>query len=108
MHCQTQESQDANTDLIRKAMSMKESVKSKYKCHAIFSNTILNLQSNFAPHETLICDKRDPPWLKTKIKSLIEDKKKIQDNSNIKTLQKLKTLQERFSSFSISKKNIKE
>ena len=57
-------------------MSRKQSIKSKQKCHPILSNIIPNLQSNLGRHETLICDNRDPTWLKTKIKSSIEDKKK--------------------------------
>ena len=29
-----------------------------------FNKTILNIVSNFIPHETVICDDRDPPWNK--------------------------------------------
>ena len=34
----------------------------------IFSNTVLNILNNYIPHETKICDNRDPPWMTTKIK----------------------------------------
>ena len=40
-----------------------------------FYKTIWNIVSNFIPHETVICDDRDPPWINTRIKNLINDKK---------------------------------
>ena len=39
-----------------------------------FNITILNIVSNFIPHET-ICDDRDPHWINNQIKNLINDKK---------------------------------
>ena len=36
-----------------------------------FNKTILNILSNFIPHETITFDDRDLPWFKKKIKSLI-------------------------------------
>ena len=41
---------------------------------SFFNKTILNIVSNFVPHETVICDERDPPWLNTRMKNLINDK----------------------------------
>ena len=41
----------------------------------IFNETILNIVRNFIPHETVLCDDRDPPWFNNKIKSLIQEKK---------------------------------
>ena len=41
---------------------------------AIFNNTVLNILSNFIPHETIVCDDKDPPWFKNKIKTLIQAK----------------------------------
>ena len=35
-----------------------------------FNQTILNILSNFIPHETITCDDRDPPWFNKNIKSL--------------------------------------
>ena len=29
---------------------------------------------NFIPHETVTCDDRDPPWINSKIKGLIQEK----------------------------------
>ena len=40
----------------------------------IFNKTILNILSNFIPHEVIVCDDKDPPWFNGKIKSLINEK----------------------------------
>ena len=40
----------------------------------IFNETILNTLRNFIPHETVLCDDRDPPWFNNKIKSLMHEK----------------------------------
>ena len=40
----------------------------------IFNETILNKLRNLIPHETVLCDDRDPPWFDNKIKSLIHEK----------------------------------
>ena len=39
-----------------------------------FTETNLNILSNFIPHETLTCDDRHPPWFNDKSKSLIYEK----------------------------------
>ena len=41
----------------------------------IFNETILNIIRNFIPHETVLCDNRDPTRFNKKIKSLIREKK---------------------------------
>ena len=61
---------EANTDLIRRAISNFNWEKafcntSVNKKVSIFNETILNILSNYIPHETLICDDRDPPWCVT-------------------------------------------
>ena len=38
---------------------------------AIFKKTILNIFQNFIPHETLLVDDKDPPWITSKINKLI-------------------------------------
>ena len=38
---------------------------------SIFSNTALNILNNYIPHETKICDNRDPPWIITRIKEIV-------------------------------------
>ena len=65
----------------------------------IFSNTMMNILSNFIPHETIACDDKDPPWFNKAIKSLIQEKKDTfkkyrKNNTNIQLLQRLRFLQE--------------
>ena len=43
------------------------------KAH-MFNKTIKNIMSSYIPHETFICDNRDPPWINKDIKKLILDK----------------------------------
>ena len=45
--------------------------------------------SNYIPHETITCDRRDPPWINKDIKQLILDKNHAYKsyNSNDKSLQ---------------------
>ena len=40
----------------------------------MFNKTIKNIMSNYIPHEKIICDDRDPPWINRDIKQLILDK----------------------------------
>ena len=41
----------------------------------IFNNTVLNILSNFIPHEFIACDDdKDPPWFNKKIRALIQEK----------------------------------
>ena len=70
---------DANIELIRRAINgfnwtrafSNTSVNEKVN---IFNNTILNILSNFIPHEILTCDDKDPPWFNKKIKGIIQEK----------------------------------
>ena len=32
---------------------------------SLLNRTIKNILSNYIPHETIICDYKDPPWLIT-------------------------------------------
>ena len=43
---------------------------------SIFNDTILNIISNFIPHEAIICDGRESPWINSKIKKVIHEKNK--------------------------------
>ena len=66
--------QDANTNLIRRAIAM-------FDCNRAFVNinlnekvfilnkNILNILSNFIPHETLTIDDKDPIWFTKKTKN---------------------------------------
>ena len=40
----------------------------------LFNRTIKNILHNFIPHETITCDDRDPPWINSSIRRLIQDK----------------------------------
>ena len=40
----------------------------------MFNKTIKNIMSNYIPHETIICNDRDPPWINKDLKQLILDK----------------------------------
>ena len=67
---------EANTGLIRRAIKefnwerafSNASVNEEDK---IFNRTILDILSNFIPHEIIVCDDKDPTWLNNKIKTLI-------------------------------------
>ena len=72
---------DANIELIRKAIdgfNWQKAFSNKNVNEKVdtFNKTILNILSNLIPHETLICDNRDPPWFKKNylIKFLIYEK----------------------------------
>ena len=67
---------------------------------SFFNKIILNIVSNFIPHETVICDDRDLPWINTRIKSLINDKKVLYKNylrngKSAKVLEEFRLLQRR-------------
>ena len=66
----------------------------------IFNNTILNILSNFIPHEILTCDDKDPPWFNKKIKGIIQEKNNAfkvyrNNSSNIVLKTRLRRLQVR-------------
>ena len=82
---------DADTELIRRAIdgfNWQKAFSNKNVNEKVdtFNKTILNILSNFIPHETITCDDRDPPWFNKKIKSLIYEKntafKKFRCNRN--------------------------
>ena len=63
----------------------------------IFSETISNVLNNYIPHETIICDDQDPPWI-NKVKKAIKEKNqlfsRVKRNINNDTLlKKLQCLQ---------------
>ena len=65
---------------------------------SIFNDTILNIISNFIPHETITCDDRDPTWINSKIKKVKHEKNKehkkyINNKSNFLLLQNINNLQ---------------
>ena len=44
---------------------------------SIFNQTIINILCNLIPHETVLFNDRDPPWMNKEIKKLIHEKKNI-------------------------------
>ena len=65
---------------------------------SIFNQTIINILCNFIPHESVLLDDRDPPWMKKEIKKLINEKKNIfncfrRNNNDKQLLGRLKDLQ---------------
>ena len=96
---------EANTDIIRRAVSNFNWEKIFYNTNvskkvSIFSETILNVLSTYIPHETLICDDKEPPWFNSRIKSFLQDKNKLykdfrRSNNNVQLLNKLNHLQEK-------------
>ena len=71
--------QEADTELVTQAIDLCDwkkafaniSVDEKF---AIFNKTILNILHNVIPHETLLVDDKDRPWLTSKLKNLINEK----------------------------------
>ena len=64
----------------------------------LFNQTIKNILCNFIPHETVTCDDRDPPWITSKIKGLIQKKnfaKKcyFQNNKDIQLFRRFQNIQ---------------
>ena len=99
--------QDANTDLIRRAIAMFDWDRAFVNTNVnekvfILNKTILNILSNFFPHETLtIDDNKDSLWFTKKIKKIIQEKSNVyksyrnsKNNNNTHYLRKLKVLQE--------------
>ena len=93
----------ANTDHIRKAICdfnwersfANEDVNEMVN---IFNETISNVLNNYIPHETIICNDQDPPWINNKVKKAIQEKNQhfsiVKSNINNGTLlKKLQCLQ---------------
>ena len=70
--------QNANMDQIERAIEQFPWEKSFRNLRInemvhLFNKTIKNILSNYIPHETITCDDRDPPWINSKIKQLIQE-----------------------------------
>ena len=68
---------------------------------SVFNDSITNVMSNFVRNEIIICEDRDPPWMKRHIKNCIlyEDnfyKKFVLGKSTILHLLTFNNLQNRF------------
>ena len=75
----------------------------------MFNKTIKNM-SNYIPHEIIICDDRDPPWINKDIKQLILDKNHayksyIRKDKSLQLFNQFQFLQTRLSSLIEESKN---
>ena len=64
------------------------------------NKTVLNVFSNFIPHEVIVCDHKDPPWFNGKIKSLFNEKLRTynayrKNSNNSQLCNNLRSLQQR-------------
>ena len=64
----------------------------------LFNQTIKKILCNFIPHETVTCNDRDPPWITSTIKGLIQKKnftKKcyFQNNEDIQLFRRYQNIQ---------------
>ena len=93
----------ANVDHIRKVINGFQWEKSfqimnvNYMVH-LFNRTIKNILHNFIPHEIITCDDRDPPWIDSSIKRLIQDKNEAykrfkRSNNNSQHFENFQSLQ---------------
>ena len=69
----------ANTELMRRALDQFDRLRALSNVNVdekvyFFTETLLNIILNFIPHETIICDDRDPPWINKEIKKLMTEK----------------------------------
>ena len=69
--------QNANNDLIQRSIFQFNwerafSNKSVKKQISIFNETILNIMTNFIPHETKIFNNHEPTWISNKLKTMIQ------------------------------------
>ena len=71
----------------------------------------MNIVSTFIAHETVICDDRDPPWINTRIKNLINDKKilhkkYLRSGKNTKVFEEFKPLQNKIANLANDSRDI--
>ena len=69
----------ANTELIRRATDQFDWVRALSNVNVdekvyFFTKTLPNIIQNFIPHEKIICDDRDPPWINKEIQKLMLEK----------------------------------
>ena len=106
--------QKANTDQIRKALkqfSWDRSFKnlSVNEMVFLFNRTIKNIFSNYIPHETIICEDRNSPWIKNRVKELIIEQNNtfqcyLHSNKDPKLFNKVEYLQNELKSLSAANK----
>ena len=103
----------ANTELIRRAIDQFNSLRALSDVNVdekvyFFTKILLSIIQNFIPHEIIICDDRNPPWINKEIKKLMVEKDLAFkwyccSNKNMFLLGKSKAFQYIFSSSDIAK-----
>ena len=93
----------ANVDHIRKAINGFQWKKSFQNMNVkgmvhLFNRTIKNILHNSIPHEIITCNDRDPPWIKSSIRRLIQDKNEVykyfkRSSNNIQYFENFQSLQ---------------
>ena len=93
----------ANTELIRRAIDQFDWVRALSNVNVdekvyFFTKTLLSIIQSFIPHETIICDDRDPRWINKEIKKLMLEKNRAfksycYSNKSMFFFKKLKALQ---------------
>ena len=76
----------------------------------LFNKTIKNILSNFIPHETITFDDRDPPWINSQVKHLINEKNPmykdyLKNNKSNQSFETFQSFQSQLSSLIASLKN---
>ena len=96
--------QQADTELIKRSLENFDWKNAFSNCNpnedvSVLTKTVLNIMSNVIPNETVLVGDRDPPWITSKLKSMIQMKKlfykKCLKSTNQETLQAFSQIQER-------------
>ena len=113
--------QQANTELVKRSLENFDWERAFSNCNpneqvsvltvlTVLTETVLNIMSNFIPNETILVDDRDPPWITSKLKSMIQKKnlfyKKSLKLNNQETIQAYSQIQERVRLLRIPRKSI--
>ena len=107
----------ANTKLIRRSIGQFDWLRALSNVNVdekvcFFTKTLLNIIQNFIPHETIIHNDKDLPWINKEIKKLMVEtnlafKSYCCSNKNMFLLEKFKTLQYQLKISRIETKNRK-
>ena len=96
--------QQADTELIKRSLENFDWKNAFSNCNpnedvSVLTKTVLNIMSNVIPNETVLVGDRDPPWITSKLKSMIQMKKlfykKCLKSTNQEALQAFSQIQER-------------
>ena len=80
--------QDANTDLIKEAVNRVDwdtllALNDVDSQVSKFSDVILNIMSNYIPHEKIVCDDKDPPWVNKRVKAFLKENRQIYNSYKV-------------------------